>query len=104
MAITTINVGVGGTFNISGTGNGGVTLGGITAGAPNASTAASGVTMTAASVGQISILGSAQADTLRGSGVADRSAVMAVTTLLRLVPVATFRPAARVSIHLPAPS
>ena len=71
VAITTINVGVGGTFNISGTGNGGVTLGAVTAGALNASTAASGVNMTVGASGQISILGSAQADTLRGSGVAD---------------------------------
>ena len=71
VAITTINVGVGGTFNISGTGNGGISLGGITAGALNASTAASGVNMTAASVGPISILGSDQADTLRGSTFGD---------------------------------
>lgn len=71
VSITTVNVGVGGTFNISGTGTGGVTLGGITAGALNASTAASGVNMTAASNGPISILGSAQADTLRGSTFAD---------------------------------
>ena len=72
VTINALNIGVGGTFNIGGTGAGGITLNGVvTAGAINASTAASGLNMTGSSAGPISILGSAQDDTLRGGNFGD---------------------------------